>query len=87
MCQCPPGIHGELASFFVNWGWPWGDELLRDTVGLLAAQDIDDIVSLKGLDVDEVDGIEDLPLEAKEFVQRLTKVSAYLCSARHMVLC
>ena len=37
---CPPGIHGELASFFVDCGWAWGDELLRDTVALLAAQDI-----------------------------------------------
>ncbi len=83
---CPPGIHGELASFFVDCGWTWGDELLRETVALLAAQDIGDLVSLKGLEVDDVEGIEDLPLEAKEFVQKLTRVSVHLCCACHMVL-
>ena len=68
---CPPGPCSAVARHLRVHGWQWSDDLLTEVVGQLALQDVCDARALFGLDLHDIDGVEEWPPEVKVFMQKV----------------
>ena len=65
---CPPGPDSELAGHLRSHGWRWCEDMLLCILGTLANEDIRDSESLRGVRIEEIEGLTTWPDDVKQFI-------------------